>query len=120
MNGTAAGRLTATTVQCINGIQLAATGGEQAHIQTAAEVGTHSHPNSLNDPSHGHPGSTVPASGVGGATNVGVSGAGGVNAPLTIANSTTGITITNANNTGAGNPFNVLPPGGISNIIIKR
>jgi lysozyme family protein/microcystin-dependent protein len=44
MNGTAAGRLTAATVQGINGIQLAATGGEQAHTQTAAEVGTHSHP----------------------------------------------------------------------------
>lgn len=120
MNGTPAGRLTAATAQGINGIQLAATGGEQAHTQTAAEVGTHSHPNTLNDPSHGHPGSTVPASGVGGATNVSVSGAGGVNAPVTIANSTTGITITNANNTGAGNPFNVLPPGAISNIIIKR
>ncbi len=120
MNGTAAGRLTAATAQGINGIQLAATGGEQAHTQTAAEVGTHAHPNSLNDPTHGHPGSTVPASGVGGATNVGVSGAGGINAPLAIANSATGITITNANNSGAGNPFNVLPPGGISNIIIKR
>jgi microcystin-dependent protein len=120
MNGTAAGRLTGATAQGINGIQLAANGGEQVHTQTAAEVGTHSHPNSLNDPSHGHPGSTVPASGVGGATNVGVSGSGGINAPLAIANSTTGITITNANNTGAGNPFNLLPPGGISNIIIKR
>ncbi len=120
MSGTPAGRLTAATAQGINGIQPAATGGEQAHTQTAAEVGTHSHPNSLSDPGHGHPGSTVPASGLGGATNVGVSGAGGVNAPVTIANNTTGITITNANNTGAGNPFNILPPGGISNIIIKR
>jgi microcystin-dependent protein len=120
MSGAPAGRLTAATAQGINGIQLAATGGEQAHTQTAAEVGTHSHPNSLNDPGHGHPGSTASGSGAGGTTNVGLSGSGGINVPVAVAGSTTGMTITNANNIGARSPFNVLPPVGISNVIIKR
>jgi hypothetical protein len=130
MGGAAASRLTNPTAgaQGIVGSQLGAAGGEQAHTQTGTEIFQHRHLAVLHDPGHGHPGSTASGSGAGGSSNVAISGSGGTNVPLSIANNTTGISlddnaggpVNQTSQVGASVPFNVVPPGGISNIIIKR
>jgi microcystin-dependent protein len=132
MGGTPANRLSANTAQGIIGSQLASAGGEQAHTQTIQEMAVHTHADTH---SHGY---VEPNSGAGHAHNFQVAGGAGAGGPVfgggssggtfTVNNSTTGITISNATGFlgnaggqgGATQAMNNVPPGGVSNIIIKR
>lgn len=107
MNGSAAGRLTGTTMTP-NGNTLGATGGTQTHLLVTAEIPAHSH--GVTDPGHTH---SITQSGNTG-SNVFIGGSGGGNslwslaAAATATNSnTTGITTTNTG--GGGAHLNVQP-----------
>ena len=127
MGGTAASRLTNPTAgaQGIVGSQLAGAGGEQAHTQTQNEMVGHVHTMGLNDPQHSHSVQTGPSNG---GTNIAAvsSGPNAFNAGTSAVS--TGITIGsnaghndgNTSSVGGGIAFNVVPPGGVSNVIIKR
>jgi hypothetical protein len=134
MNGTAAGRLTNNSfgAQGIAGSQLVGAGGEQSHTQIAQEMAIHTHTDTHNhgitEPNsgqgHGHPVTTTGGSGTGG---IFAGGAGGGSSAAT-GLSVTGIGINNASGflgnaggqAGVTQAMNNVPPGGISNIIIKR
>jgi hypothetical protein len=122
MNGVAASRLTASTSQGINGAQLAGAGGEQAHTQTGAEVGVHSHANTLTDNNHTHfyPSNPNAVSAVENGFVPGNIGLGNIGNQTSSGPSVAPMTINNANNQASATAFNVVPPGGVSNIIIKR
>ena len=102
---------------------LGAVGGLETHTLTTAQLSVHSHANLLNDGGHGHPGSKGRMQGKGG-------GAGSFDAQigtnetatqdtqtLTIASSTTGITISNAN-AGSGDAHNNTQPTMICNYLL--
>lgn len=117
--GVGAGRLTASTTQGINGLQLVSTGGEQAHTPVLAEMFAHDHSPyaSLVTDTHSHQVSTGATGGTGA---VGASGSGGT---LVNTSGTTGGSIsvtTTATSKGSSTPFNVVPPGMVANVIIKR
>lgn len=134
----AAGRLTNPTAgaQGIVGTGLGNTGGEQGHLQVANELVAHNHVINISDPSHGHgisdpthshalpynstvngpvAGGSVPRTGFGNADTDIASGTG-----VSVIGAFTGITATSNNNTTAGNAFNVVSPGGVANMIVKR
>jgi microcystin-dependent protein len=116
MGGTAKGLLTASTAQGILGTKLNATGGEQAHTDTVAEMPVHNH--TLTDPGHTH-GVTQNAQVQ---NNQNLSGGGAQTvlpspATITIQSATTGITLAPA---GSGAAHNTIPPAAISNFFIKR
>jgi len=115
MGGAAANRITAGG-SGINGTVLGTTGGEQAHTLTTAELASHSHANSLNDPGHFHTQQTStfnlnPSGGTSGGTLCGIA------TTINTGTSTTGMTITNAN-AGSGNAHNNVQPALIINKII--
>jgi microcystin-dependent protein len=124
MNGTAKGLLTLAQSQGILGTKLNATGGEQGHTGTAAEMPNHLHAVFLNDPGHQHT--------VGGSGQLGGNPAGSAwnNGTSNTSNNTTGITVRDtsggggtANQTataGSGVAHNNIQPTAIRNIIIKR
>ena len=134
MGGTPANRLTNNSfgAQGIVGSQLAGAGGEQSHTQVAQEMAVHTHADT-----HTH-GYTEPNGGQGhvhGITTTGTGGVGGVQtggggggASSGTSFATTGIAISNAGGflgsaggqSGATQAMNNVPPGGVSNIIIKR
>jgi microcystin-dependent protein len=134
MGGTPANRLTNNSfgVQGIFGSQLASGGGEQSHTQVVQEMAIHTHadthshgyiePNS----GQGHQHTFAVAGGAGGGGPV--FGGGSSGGTFTINFATTGITISNATgflgNAGgqgtATQAMNNVPPGGVSNTIIKR
>lgn len=119
MKAAAATRLTSTYFGG-NSTVMGAVGGGESHTLTAAEIPAHTHPNTLNDPGHRHN------------TNVNTSGGGsnsvtqgqlngspiGDSSGPVIPN-TTGITITNANNTGAGGAHAIVQPTIVCNYIIR-
>lgn len=90
--------------------------GAETTTLTAAQIPAHSHPNSLNDPGHTH---TYTAPVVlnnmqpSGSTNIGIS------AGTSTGSSTTGITITNANNTGGGGAHTNMQPTSFLNAMVK-
>ena len=116
MGGSAASRLTSTTMTP-NGTTLAAVGGSQTHTLTTAELAAHSH--SVTDSGHTH--SITQSGNTGSNVFIGGSGAGNslwsLAAAATATNSnTTGITIQNA---GSGSAHNNVQPTIIANYIIK-
>jgi len=127
MGGTAAGRLTLAQSQGILGTKLNATGGEQGHAQTAAEVGSHTHVNTLTDLGHGHNmqkngGASSASITVGDPTGNSPSSGGlaqSTTATINVVSNTTGITINNVA-AGSGTAANVIQPTAITNKIIKR
>jgi microcystin-dependent protein len=108
MGGTAASRLTSTTV---DGTVLGASGGEQTHALSIAELAVHTH--AITDPGHVHP-YTEPLQG-GSPTGSGASRIEVAQINNT-ASATTGITI---NNAGSGTAHNNVQPTWITNKIIK-
>src|SRR5258707_664798 len=125
MGGSAAGRLTLAQSQGILGTKLNATGGEQGHAQTAAEVGAHTHVNTLTDPGHGHNmqknGGASSASIVVGDPTGNSPSSGGLaqctTATINVVSNTTGITINNVS-AGSGTAQNNIPPAAICNFIM--
>jgi microcystin-dependent protein len=114
MKEAAAVRLTATHFGG-NSTLLGAVGGDEKHILTAAQIPAHTHPNTLNDPGHSHSHNAISGSsttGGGGFPCGGNIGAG-------INSNTTGITITNASNTGGGNAHNNVQPTIVCNYIMR-
>lgn len=117
MGGTAANRLTGLT-NGILGTKLSATGGEEAHTLTTAQLPAHTH--TITDPGHTH--TLNNATGVlrnTGSGNLTQSLADSLAADTISANTaTTGITATDS--AGSGSAANVVQPTGIANYIIKR
>jgi microcystin-dependent protein len=125
MGGTAAGRMTATT---LDGTKLSSAGGSQTGTIAQANL-----PNvnftisgiTLNDPQHTHVlnnASNVICTNGNGANVSGGGGSYGQSASLTIALASTGITISNqghAASGGSGTAISLLQPVGITNYIIK-
>lgn len=81
--------------------------GEATHTLTSTEIPAHTHPNTLNDPGHSHGlrSDTAFISGLAGGSGSGYA-TGQYSGPTNSA--TTGITITNANNTGGGGTHNTV------------
>jgi microcystin-dependent protein len=107
MGGASANRLTApaSTVGGINGDTLGAAGGEEAHVQTEAQLATHTH--IQNAHSHTYAGVTLTEVASG-------SGKDGVNNATPTTSSTTAVN----QNTGTSAAFNVVQPTLILNKII--
>jgi microcystin-dependent protein len=107
------GRLTANTAQGISAATLGNTGGEQSHTPQASEMASHSH--GVTDPGHSHgvPGISVNLT-LGGSAAVVLNGAQPSQESTTTA--ATGISI---QNTGGGNPFNLVTPTIVENCVIK-
>ena len=107
MGGTAASRLTSTTV---DGTVIGTSGGEQTHTLSTAELAAHTHV--LTDPGHAHT-YTRYAYQAGGASGTQFwAGDGAQNTGA----ATTGITLAN---TGSGNAHNNVQPTWVTNKIIK-
>lgn len=102
----AASRLTATHFGGDSTV-VGATGGLESHTLTTAQLASHTHANSLNDPGHTHPHNALLAN------SSSSTGGGGFsipsNAAATINSATTGISITNAS-AGSGNAHNNTQP----------
>lgn len=123
MGGTAAGKLT-TAGSGVDGTRLKTLGGAQVVTLDLAQIPSHSHANTLNDPGHYHVDSSNPFR-----TGLYAIGSGGP--PTTYANNTgsqltwntvpasTGVTITNAS-AGGGDAHGNVQPTRIRNVIIKR
>jgi microcystin-dependent protein len=105
MGGSAASRLTSTYFGA-SAASLGAVGGSESHTLTSAQLASHTHANSLNDPGHTHIERADTSAGGVSLRIVGAGGNGdsGSNANTT-QSSTTGITITNAS-AGSGNAHN--------------
>lgn len=118
MGGTAANKLSSTGLGA-SANALKSIGGYQTITLDATQIPAHSHPNSLNDPGHNH---TVSPSGQGAYPSQpgGDASASTAIVARTTSTNTTGITITNANNTGGGGAHSNVQPTRIRNIIIKR
>lgn len=90
--------------------------GAENDTLTSAQIPAHTHPNSLSDPTHVHfSGNFFTQSGPG----VGGGGAFGTNLSANIGASATGITITNAANTGGGGSHNTIHPVVGLNAMVK-
>jgi microcystin-dependent protein len=100
---------------------LGATGGSESHTLTTAQLASHTHSNSLNDPGHSHGvtlsnGATAVLTLTGGSGTV-TGGGTSSSAGLSVNSNTTGATITNAA-AGSGNAHNNVQPTIITNYII--
>jgi len=122
MGGSSANRLTAAATGGINGSTLGATGGEQAHTLTSAEIPAHTHP--VTDPGHKHKDGDTPVNSNLRYGVVGGLGSGNVNQQSGTGTTggyssteTTGITV--GANVGGGSAHNVVPPGIVCNYIIR-
>jgi len=105
MGGSDAGRLDWSNT-------LGTTGGEQYHTQTTSEMPVHNH--GITDPHHSH---TYQSASAGGTASGAGSGVAVSSFPTSNTGAAgTGITI---NNTGSGNPFNVMQPTLLCNWILK-
>lgn len=93
---------------------LGATGGSESHTLTTAQLASHSHTNTLNDPGHTHS-YNQPVSFQSSGSNIGILGS---SASANTGSSTTGVTITNAP-AGSGNAHNNVQPTIICNRILR-
>jgi microcystin-dependent protein len=109
MGGSSANRLTnpGSTIGGIDGDVLGGTGGEEAHVQTQAQIGNHTH---VAD-SHTHSYTTVNST-----SNA--QGGGSFGAYVNTQSSTTGGTVVTLQTTGNSAAFNVVQPTIIVNKII--
>lgn len=100
-----------------NSTVMGATGGSESHTLTTAQLATHSHANSLNDPGHVH---TVGVGSSGGGTGRVTQGVDnpGANVVGPVLSAATGMTITNAN-AGSGDAHNNVQPTIICNRILR-
>ena len=96
--------LTSATI-APNANTLGAKGGAQLHALTTAEIPSHTHPNTLNDPGHSHSHNAQ----TGGTTTGGGGFPAGNTNGASINPSVTGITISNAASGGGGTHNNVQP-----------
>lgn len=103
-----------------NPANLGAVGGLESHTLTTAQLASHSHANTLNDPTHTHTQTGRQATvGTSGSTLLSIQyGNGNVPAEVPIASSTTGITISNVA-AGSGNAHNNVQPTIILNKILR-
>lgn len=95
------------------------TGGTETHTLTSAQIPAHSHNNTLTDNGHSH---TIFGQNSLGNENIFGLGALSVatsNANKNTVSAATGITLTNANNTGGGGSHNNMQPYILMNYIIK-
>jgi len=92
--------------------------GEATHTLTSGEIPAHTHPNTLNDPGHNH---TVVPTGQGSypAQPGGDSSASTATATRATSTNTTGISITNAANTGGGGEHNTVQKTVLGTFFIK-
>ncbi|HAO43996.1 MAG TPA: phage tail protein [Afipia sp.] len=103
-----------------NSSNLGAVGGSESHTLTSSQIPAHTHPNSLNESAHSH--SLQSGLYVFNGGGVGLTGGaqpGGTSASLSTGSATTGITITNAANTGGGGAHNNVQPTIICNYIMR-
>lgn len=114
MGGSAASRLTSSYFGA-TATNLGATGGSESHTLTTAQLASHSHANTLNDPGHTHShnanAQAASTTGGGGFTIANYSAA-------TINAATTGITINNAS-AGSGNAHNNTQPTMVLGLILR-
>lgn len=114
MGGSSASRLTSNYFGA-TATNLGATGGSESHTLTTAQLASHSHANTLNDPGHTHShnanAQSASTTGGGGFTIANYSAA-------TISANTTGITINNAS-AGSGNAHNNTQPTMVLGLILR-
>lgn len=128
MGGTAANRLTGTTIT--GGAETVGNiGGLQTHVLTTAQLAAHAH--GVTDPGHNHAindsGHTHTYTSPGTATNATAGGVNVASTPFgtTTGNSTTGITINNkvtsisVNSVGSGSAHNNVQPTRVGNWIVR-
>lgn len=117
MGGTAANKLTSGGLG-VSGTSLKSIGGFQTITLDASQIPAHTHPNSLNESPHTH--TVVVKTSFYPAQPGGDNSAGNGTASVTSSAASTGITITNAANTGGGGAHSNVQPTRIRNVIIKR
>jgi microcystin-dependent protein len=114
MGGSSANRLTGVSGS-VDGDTLGGAGGTETHTLTTAELASHTHVNTLNDPGHFH--AIKGGSGTGGGVAI-INGSAGSFSPDDVTGSkTTGVTITNAS-AGSGSAHNNVQPTFLLNYII--
>jgi microcystin-dependent protein len=100
-----------------NSTTLGAVGGSESNTLTSAQIPAHTHPNTLNDPGHTH---GIHTNSAGGTGRVATSGPGDIGTDVSdIVSAATGMTITNASNTGGGGAHANVQPTIICNYIIR-
>jgi microcystin-dependent protein len=97
-----------------NSTNLGAFGGSESHLLTTAQIPSHIHANTLNDPGHSH-GHNANA---GSSTTGGGGFSCGGNSGATISAATTGISLSNAS-AGGGGAHNNVQPTIVCNYIIR-
>lgn len=100
-----------------NSENLGAAGGSESNTLTSGQIPAHSHPNTLNDPGHFHT-TTLVVNASSGGTGIAWSNAATPQNWVTDTK-TTGITITNAANTGGGGAHNNVQPTIVCNYIMR-
>ncbi len=117
MGNSAASILTSTYLGT-SATVLGASGGSQSHTLTSAQIPAHTHPNTLNDLGHTHNYDRAFASALWQLSGGGAAAYSSNNSTASSSN-TTGITITNAANTGGDGAHNNIQPTSLVTIYIK-
>lgn len=108
MGGSAAGRLTSTTMTP-DGVTLGAVGGEQTHTLTAGESAVLSYTSAVTDPTHSHVQTASTTGGGGVALGTPAFASGQQDSYLSTKASATGVTVGTTANAGGGAHNNVQP-----------
>lgn len=107
-----AGAGTSLTVRAIGDII-----GNETVTLTAAQIPAHTHPNTLFDPGHIH--ATNATRSDGSTSDITPGSVISAGTAATVSSNTTGITITNAANTGGGGSHNNMQPTAFMNVMVK-